>query len=65
MIRVSVIRPVGPAERAQGNKMAEQPALNEPNTGALITRIYRVWGAHYTMIIIRNPQNSIGNFSGP
>ena len=32
-----------------------------PNIGAFIIRI-RFLGAHYTTIIIRNPQNSIGNF---
>ena len=32
--------------------------------GALIIRI-GVFGAHYTIIVIRNPQNSIGNYLGP
>ena len=32
------------------------------NIGALIIRIG--FGAHYTIIILRNPQNSIGNYLG-
>ena len=34
-----------------------------PNLGALRTRIG--FGAHYTLNITRNPQNSIGNYLGP
>ena len=34
------------------------------NVGALTIRI-GVWGAHYTIIIIWNPQISIGNYSVP
>ena len=35
-----------------------------PNTGALTIRRIR-FGVYYTIIIIRNPQNSIGNYLGP
>ena len=35
-----------------------------PHTGALIIRI-GFGGGHYTVIFIRNPQNSIGNYLGP
>ena len=30
--------------------------------GALVIRIEKGFGAHYTRMIIRNPQNSIGNY---
>ena len=36
---------------------------NAANIGASIIRIG--FGAHYTIVMIRNPQNSIGTYSGP
>ena len=39
------------------------PCFNTHNIGALIIRIG--FGAHYTIVIIRNAQNIIGNYLGP
>ena len=36
----------------------------EINVGALIIGL-GFWGIYHTLIIIRNPQNSIGNYLGP
>ena len=43
-------------------QLASEPT-NLSNIGALILRTG--FGAHYATIIVRNPQNSIGNELGP
>ena len=40
-----------------------KPSPSPANIGALIVKIG--FGAHYTIIILRNPQNGRGNYLGP
>ena len=47
---------------ALSREASKQPA--QPNIKALIIRI-GFWGPLYCIIIVRNPQNSIGNYLGP
>ena len=47
---------------ALSREASKQPA--QPNIKALISRI-GFWGPLYCIIIVRNPQNSIGNYLGP
>ena len=56
-------------ERREATLANDRPDIwhrQEANIGPLIIRI-GLWGplSHYTIIMIRNPQNSIGKYEGP
>ena len=55
------LRRHGAPTKIRGEGRGAAPTEQSGNTGAFLNS-NRVWGAHSTIVIIRNPQNRKGNY---